>query len=335
MCARAHNGFIICLKITKKQAMQKTDYYYLSVEGCTVKAVSEKVYHNNRVSALEKLVAMRAADKFQGDISENSRKKIMKYTKAWCSAVAEYNYYADQNGIKSKRKFVMITLTLSGSTGMCDNEVKRVLLNSFLTKLRLKYKDFLYLWRAEKQKNGRIHFHIIVDKFMNKTWILDNWNAVQRKHNIIPYVPLSQERKQFPSTRIEAIRTESGALSYVAKYITKNDSELYVNGRCWSCSRELKLIHPYTVRVNKSAIESTLSELGCVESWRQENDLVRLYKVNNRFRQSHFIELFESLRYEVFSRPLDVYLEHLQASISDNNFDTDGGLVSQSLFNAL
>jgi hypothetical protein len=80
--------------------------------------------------------------------------------------------------ILKKKKSIyinMITLTLSAKQVHSDVQIKKCL-NSFFSYMR-KYCNFkYYVWRAEKQKNGNIHFHIVTPQFIEYKKILKIWN---------------------------------------------------------------------------------------------------------------------------------------------------------------
>ena len=78
-------------------------------------------------------------------------------------------------------KVAFVTLTLSSKQVHTDKEIREKLLNQFLIEIKKKYKVKNYVWRAEKQKNGNIHFHILVDKFIHYSELRDTWNRIQNK----------------------------------------------------------------------------------------------------------------------------------------------------------
>ena len=49
-------------------------------------------------------------------------------------------------------------------------------LDTFLKHLRRKLNNFHYVWGAEKQKRGAIHFHIVTPNFVKKELINQMWN---------------------------------------------------------------------------------------------------------------------------------------------------------------
>lgn len=74
-----------------------------------------------------------------------------------------------------------ITLTLPAKQMHDDKEIKAVLLNQFLVEMRKVYKVQNYVWKAELQKNGNIHFHIITDRYIDYQALRRRWNRLLNK----------------------------------------------------------------------------------------------------------------------------------------------------------
>ncbi len=92
-------------------------------------------------------------------------------------------------------KVSFVTLTLSSKQIHSDNEIKKELLNQFLTEARKRWKVDKYVWRAEKQMNGNIHFHIVIDKFIDHRHLRITWNRIQNKLGYIDRY--SENQKNF------------------------------------------------------------------------------------------------------------------------------------------
>ena len=80
-----------------------------------------------------------------------------------------------------KFKITFITLTLASDQRHTDQEIKSKLLNSMLTEMRRDFGMLHYVWRAEKQQNGNIHFHILTNVFIPHSTLRKKWNRVQDK----------------------------------------------------------------------------------------------------------------------------------------------------------
>lgn len=119
-------------------------------------------------------------------------------------------------------KLNFVTLTLSSMQKHTDNEIKSKLLNQFLTELRQKHHCKNYMWRAETQRNGNIHFHVVTDVFLPWRELRTDWNRIQEK---LGYVTRFTERthKSDPnSTDVHAIKHVKNLSAYLSKYVGKN-----------------------------------------------------------------------------------------------------------------
>lgn len=129
-----------------------------------------------------------------------------------------------QNKSTSNFRFKVnfITLTLASRQRHSDNTIKSELLNQFLTELRTKYKCKHYLWRAEAQSNGNIHFHIVTDVFVPWRTLRTDWNRIQNK---LGYVDAFTERtgKFDPNgTDVHSVVRINDLAAYLSKYCSKN-----------------------------------------------------------------------------------------------------------------
>lgn len=58
-----------------------------------------------------------------------------------------------------------------------DKEIKNKCFNGLMTELRQVKGIKSYVWRSERQMNGSIHFHILLDRFIDKDWLRSRWNS--------------------------------------------------------------------------------------------------------------------------------------------------------------
>lgn len=135
--------------------------------------------------------------------------------------------------------------------------------NQWLTVLRQKQWIRDYLWIAERQKNGTIHYHMAISKRVPITninramsVILANevrkkqldWNlqAAKRYNG----VDLSKNRKTGRVTNFAIKKGTKSLANYLTKYVTKNNEtfETY----CWHCSRVFSNL---VIKVNLTANE--------------------------------------------------------------------------------
>lgn len=159
----------------------------------------------------------------------------------------------------SKNNFTLCTLTLIGDAE--DTKAVKVL-NKYFTVLRKKYNQLNYVWVAERQKNGRIHFHIIIDRrfdidYINSLWVIQQFNAgiiheeaklkleveagttFKKLHKLGPD-GWKQVHKYLNPVDVANVKTIDGVSAYLTNYVTKNETKL--SCQIWHCNRNVSRI---------------------------------------------------------------------------------------------
>jgi hypothetical protein len=173
-------------------------------------------------------------------LAKSSAKKIKKIISHWILAIN-----LTQKGFNSKYKrkrnyLIMLTLTLPSPQVESDKEFKRKYLNNFIIQLKQKYDIQNYLWVAEKQKNGNIHFHLVVDKWLDKVKMQLLWNQVLSTGEYIVAFERKHGSSSPPSTKITGQKQMSNPADYLTKYITKSEKSAPIGGVKWGCSKTLQ-----------------------------------------------------------------------------------------------
>jgi hypothetical protein len=163
---------------------------------------------------------------------------------------------------------VFVTLTFIAAV---DDKTGTVILNKFLTALRKEFPKLQYLWVAERQENGNIHFHMIVNKRLpvgrwNAMWVLQQYNEGLIGHNEYGEDVTKAEidqlydldvREKFAGARgrngkkisriqkllnpfdVRKVRSIGGLSHYLTKYITKQKKNDPFGCAVWHCSRRV------------------------------------------------------------------------------------------------
>jgi len=195
--------------------------------------------------------------KHTGIVSKKAVKRL--YTAMdWLLLIAR-NKWAENghNHRYFKYKLGLLTLTLPAQQMHTDNEIKHKALNNFFTQLRQRFELQNYLWKAEKQKNGSIHFHIVFDKYIDYSVLQGIWNKIldglgyieayrnnQKEFHSKGFRPrpelfrswsLENQIKAYKSGQItnwsnpsstvdiHSLKKIRNAKAYLAKYLTKNN----------------------------------------------------------------------------------------------------------------
>lgn len=172
-------------------------------------------------------------------------------------------------------KISFITLTLPAQQVHDDTFITKEILGNFLDRSRKLGLLENYVWRAEKQKNGNIHYHILTDTFASfslfrRIWYLalKKFGYLQRyseKFSAMSYseyhkLPFNAKKSEVqissayargvrncwsepPCIDLEFESDSKNLEGYIAKYLSKEESDgnLFVAGRVWGVSRSLTL----------------------------------------------------------------------------------------------
>lgn len=189
----------------------------------------------------------------------------------------------------NKKEFTMkinfITLTLPSKQIHSDNEIKKECLNQFLTECRKKYNMIHYIWRAETQRNGNIHFHITSNTFIPALELRHVWNRIVNKLGYVDrfakaredyykdgfkfnkslekMYTYSQQRELYErgkreywqnpnSTDVHKVEKIRDIAAYLSKYITKQNEGREIEGKLWGLSQSLSRAKSVSIEIDNS-----------------------------------------------------------------------------------
>lgn len=79
---------------------------------------------------------------------------------------------------KNSHLCTFVTLTLPATQQHSDKELTNYILNPFLVYARKYFNVRYYIWKKELQENGNLHFHLIVDRFIDYNCLRREWNKL-------------------------------------------------------------------------------------------------------------------------------------------------------------
>ena len=121
----------------------------------------------------------------KGLMTQGATKRIRKYLDLWFNAIHAHRQKFNAKNFKHKHFLTFVTLTLPASQVHNDPFIKRYIFWPWLEIIKRYYGVQEYIWRAEKQTNGNIHFHILIDKFIKHELVRFHWNYHLSKYGYI------------------------------------------------------------------------------------------------------------------------------------------------------
>jgi hypothetical protein len=191
-----------------------------------------------------------------GYLSTQAKKRLKLAIEYFLHLNKPTNGKSGHSGQHFDKKITFITLTLPSQQIHTDNEIKKECLNQFLIELSRYHKVNQYVWRAEYQKNGNIHFHILANRYVIWTDVRNRWNRIVNKlgyvdryreeqkeyhkngfrvrEDLLSKWPADKQKKAYErgiklnwndpnSTDIHSIYGITNIKAYLTKYLTKQE----------------------------------------------------------------------------------------------------------------
>ena len=152
--------------------------------------------------------------------------------------------FVKESNTHFRYKVNFITLTLPSLQIHSDEEIVSKVLSPFLKAWSRRTKNLLYIWKAEIQDNGNIHFHITSNKFYHWRKLRTHWNNFVNRLN---YVDNSTSNDP-NSTDVHSVKNIKNLSAYLSSYLLKKDNYSRVLTRYLTKHKKqlIKNDRPYT-----------------------------------------------------------------------------------------
>jgi len=180
---------------------------------------------------------------YSGTVTKHAKKRIARAISLLLAVSPWQTVEKPSTGQKFKMKINFITLTLPSEQGyITDQEIKKKCLEPFILAMRRKFGMQSYIWRAERQKNGNLHFHITTNVYVPYDQLRDIWNEKLQKLGFIDRYQNKHGHRHPNSTDVHSVRKIKDIQRYLVKYMSKEagPNEI-ITGKIWDCSRNLKI----------------------------------------------------------------------------------------------
>lgn len=244
--------------------------------------------------------------------------------------------------------------SVSFPSGMGENLIYKCW-NAWLTNLRKTYGLTDYIWVAEYQQNGTLHYHMLCNtrmdiKKVNHAMGLCLFRNGALNTTIDKYNGVDVERvgKKYTKDPIEIQKSRASLNAYITKYISKQESFIYKHA-AWNCSRSVSALftsQKIDDNVNEwlqadlrlRSTECFENDFAFVEFFNLKDESGQWYNIPDRYRakiiylNNKIVKLLENERYETLHRnSVQQGTPSLQISECDETRQI-GGLVHLSLF---
>jgi len=113
-----------------------------------------------------------------------------------------------------------------------DHRIAKQHLDNFFKRIRRKIPNIMYMWVAELQKRGAIHFHILTPSYVNKELINKSWSGIVSKW-------YKREGVKFERV-LPNVKKAFHAGAYMSKYMTKEGEK--IQGNMYGVSQNARIL---------------------------------------------------------------------------------------------
>lgn len=193
--------------------------------------------------------------KYNGYMSPATSRKCKNMLDSWLTALEVDRISQGKGKWYRNQQCTFVTLTLPGEQCHNDKVIKRQCLNKFIQDLKRNQGVVTYFWRAEPQKNGKIHFHLLIDRQIHYMRVRFMWNNCIEPFGYIDQHEITHGNRNPNSTDIRSLKKVRNTKAYICKYVTKSEGGRAIDGRIWGCSDNLRQVGAYEEPINHQSHE--------------------------------------------------------------------------------
>lgn len=157
---------------------------------------------------------------YTGVVTDGSKKRMRRSVDTLLQVTENVKIFNPISNKYFNHRLSFITLTISSNTSYCHILAYQNLLRPFLQWLDKTIGVGLYIWKAELQQRGQMHYHLTTPTFITHDKIREKWNYLQKKNGII------KNKEYPPSTEIKEAKNVKNIEAYMVKEICKNTIEI-------------------------------------------------------------------------------------------------------------
>ena len=185
---------------------------------------------------------LRNSETYSGLLKPGAKKRLTKAIELLVMSTKDRKIKNPVTGKNQLFRLSFLTLTIySTDRNISGKEAHKKTLAPFLQWMRRKHNCLLYVWKAELQARGQIHYHLTSDCFIPYKEILNKWNELQRSAGYLDSFYKKYNHWKPNSIDIHSVKKVKNLSGYLIKEVTKNlQNAESIGGKVWDCSQNLK-----------------------------------------------------------------------------------------------
>lgn len=271
--------------------------------------VSESRSGKSAESQLKTLEEVRQKGEFILDkLSGSSKRKLLRSLDWFFFSIRERAGSYGRFQEWCKNRVAVVTLTLASKMFTNCKFVKSQCLNRLLSAVRKKYPETLYVWKAERTSAGRLHFHVVFDRYIPWKWLNDLWYKILADNGYTRDYDDLNTGKIPKCVDVRGVKKVDNLRAYLSKYLTKGGVGTPIDGRLWGCCYRLS-------GLGGVACEMTVDEYLCLVEAMTVKGVFNRKLDYGYFWAADWVKVFDNesniltsmLRHYFFRNVVDVY----------------------------
>lgn len=152
-------------------------------------------------------------------VSDKQAKRIRYYTNLLIDASKSKKVYHRESKRWYSFKLNLVTLTLPSSQIHTDREIHEQVFKMFIRAWKRKSPELLYIYKAEVQDNGNLHYHLTTNTYIHHRELRNMWNYYCEKLGYVSRSGLDSPN----STDVHSLKSVKKLAAYMVSYLSKKD----------------------------------------------------------------------------------------------------------------
>lgn len=197
---------------------------------------------------------------YSGTMTDHARSRILRTVDVFLQKSPQRKVFNPVIGQKVNFRLSFITLTISAQVckdASDGHPALKVFLQHFkrpAAKKAISERLTSYIWKAELQERGQLHYHITTNAWLHWAEIQRVWNGIQFSRGWLNDFQARHGHTNPNSTDVHSVYKVRDIQAYLGKYLSKTGkkdvSELgfcvpvyvpSIGGKVWDCSQDLKV----------------------------------------------------------------------------------------------
>lgn len=167
---------------------------------------------------------------YEGTLTQHARKRLLSAIDILIQRNPTHRIYNPISESEHDFSINFITLTIASNRMIEAREGYDALLSKWIRYMRDKYGVKEYVWKAELQERGQLHYHVATNQFIPWQVIRWKWNSLMKQEGLLNDYAREHGNFNPNSVDVHAVESEEDILGYISKEIAKTNFYHLANG---------------------------------------------------------------------------------------------------------